>query len=162
MEPEGGFEPPAYRLQIGCAAVAPPGLGSFPSEAGPLRFGRNKNRPPISGALFKYKEGQKQASMERERPQGSHRIKCRLWRETATITLVATETLLSLGCAFSNPDPGAARAHLAAGAAAADHDHLGQDRDCDLLGSLGADVKADRRVYALEGLQWKSLLTEMA
>src|SRR4051812_39363388 len=44
VEPEGGFEPSTYRLQIGCAAIAPLGPES-PSCSGP-----NKIRPPETGA----------------------------------------------------------------------------------------------------------------
>src|SRR6476646_3914819 len=40
VEPEGGFEPSTYRLQIGCAAIAPLGP-ERPSCSGP-----NKIRPP--------------------------------------------------------------------------------------------------------------------
>src|SRR5688572_19193870 len=43
VEPEGGFEPSTYRLQIGCAAIAPLGPES-PSCSGP-----NKIRPPETG-----------------------------------------------------------------------------------------------------------------
>lgn len=54
MEPEGGFEPPAYRLQIGCAAVAPLGPGEVPLLR-PFRIGLElavtKRGPRLRGSL---------------------------------------------------------------------------------------------------------------
>ena len=52
LEPERGFEPLAYRLQIGCATTAPLGLETpflavrTPDSAcGPKPNARNKNSP---------------------------------------------------------------------------------------------------------------------
>ena len=46
LEPEGGFEPSTYRLQIGCAAVAP--LGRLFNQA---FSGVTKLDPRKSGAI---------------------------------------------------------------------------------------------------------------
>jgi hypothetical protein len=50
LEPEGGFEPSTYRLQIGCAAVAPLGQAS-PFLHGSRGASQQKQAPDESGAI---------------------------------------------------------------------------------------------------------------